>query len=447
MPHSLPPLVSRSLLPPFILVTSLFALWGFANDITNPMVSAFKKVLELDNFQASWVQFAFYFGYFTMALPAAIFAKRYSYKKSIILGLALYAGGALLFYPAASWESYPFFLLALYVLTFGLAFLETTASPYIMSLGPAETATRRLNLAQAFNPVGALGGLIVAKEFILSRLRADEMGVHAYAALDPARKAAIRTADLEVIRDPYLLLGAMVLVMLVLFLVLNMPEKETTYGRLEIRAAVRRLWVQPRYRWAVVAQAFYVGAQIMCWTYIYQYAESIGISNADAVPYGISALVVFLIGRWVGTYLLRFLPGGKLLLGFAIGATAMTLLTIFLVGMAGLYALVGISFFMSIMFPTIYGIALEGQGEDAKFGAAFLVMAIVGGALMPTLQGLLLDLGGSGYTDLRLLGVPEINFSFFLPLLCFVVVGWYGYQVFTYYPLPESEVVPPPPRP
>ncbi|WP_116125817.1 L-fucose:H+ symporter permease [Lewinella sp. IMCC34183] len=438
------PVVARSVLVPFIIVTSLFALWGFANDITNPMVSAFKKVLELDNFRASWVQFAFYFGYFTMALPAAIFAKRYSYKKSIILGLALYATGALLFYPAAAYASYTFFLLSLYILTFGLAFLETTASPYIMSLGAEETATRRLNLAQAFNPIGALGGLIVAKQFILSRLQVEELGGEAYAALDAGAQAIVRNADLQVIRDPYVLLGVTVIAMLVLFLVVDMPEKAHTQRELGIMPAIRRLWRQPRFAGGVVAQTFYVGAQIMVWTYIYQYAESIGISNADAVPYGISALVIFLVGRWVGTYALKFLSGGHLLFYFALGAMAMTLLTIFVVGQAGLYSLVAISFFMSIMFPTIYGIALEGQGEDAKFGAAFLVMGIVGGALMPTLQGLILDVGGDGYTDARLLGVPEVNFSFVLPLLCFAVVAGYGYRVFRHWP---NAPVPAPPDP
>ncbi len=422
------PVVARSVLLPFVIVTSLFALWGFANDITNPMVSAFKKVLELDNFQASWVQFAFYFGYFTMALPAAIFAKRYSYKKSIIVGLALYATGALLFYPAASRESYGFFLLSLYILTFGLAFLETTASPYIMSLGAEETATRRLNLAQAFNPVGALSGLIVAKQFILSRLQVEELGTAAYASLDATARAAVRNADLAIIRNPYVILGIAVIGMLVLFLTVNMPEKAEKPESLEIGAAIRRLWRQPRFYGGVVAQTFYVGAQIMCWTYIYQYAESVGISNADAVPYGITALVIFLMGRAVGTYLLKFVNGGSLLCYFGIGAMIMTLATISLVGLPGLYALVGISFFMSIMFPTIYGIALEGQGEDAKFGAAFLVMAIVGGALMPALQGLILDLGGAGYSDIRILGVPEVNISFLLPLLCFVIVAIYGYR-------------------
>ena len=433
MPTSAP-VVGRSVILPFIVVTSLFALWGFANDITNPMVSAFKKVLLLDNFQASWVQFAFYFGYFTMALPAAIFAKRYSYKKSIIVGLSLYAVGALLFYPAARYESYGFFLMSLYILTFGLAFLETTASPYIMTLGPEETATQRLNLAQAFNPMGALAGLIVAKQFILSRLQVEELGTEAYASLNPNAQAAVRNADLQVIRDPYVFLGLIVVAMLVLFLVVQMPEKAETERKLGVWAAIRRLWKQPRFAGGVVAQTFYVGAQIMCWTYVYQYAESIGISNADAVPYGISALVIFLVGRWIGTWLLKFVHGGKLLFLFALGAVVMTLLTIFLVGQAGLFALVGISLFMSIMFPTIYGIALEGQGEDAKFGAAFLVMGIVGGALMPTLQGLILDLGGGGYTDTRILGVPEVNFSFVLPLLCFLAVAVYGYLVHARWP-------------
>ena len=287
----------------------------------------------------------------------------------------------------------------------------------------------------------------MAKQFILSRLQVEELGAQAYAALPAAEKAAVRVADLQVIRNPYVLLGVVVIGMLILFLVVNMPEKAETGGRLGVRAAIARLWRQPRFAGGVAAQTFYVGAQIMCWTYIYQYAESIGIANADAVPYGISALVIFLVGRWIGTYLLKFLSGGKLLFYFSAGAVLMCLLTMFAVGMTGLYALVGISFFMSIMFPTIYGIALEGQGEDAKFGAAFLVMAIVGGALMPTLQGLILDLGGDGYTDIRLLGVPEVNFSFLLPLLCFVAVGVYGWLVFSRWHEPEPAVVGAPPRP
>ncbi len=435
------PIVARSVLLPFALVTSLFALWGFANDLTNPMVSAFKKVLELDNTQASYVQFAFYFGYFTMALPAAIFAQRYSYRKAIVVGLALYAVGALLFYPAAANENYAFFLAALYILTFGLAFLETTASPYVLTLGDEKTAVQRLNLAQAFNPIGALTGLIVAKTFILEALQSDDIGAGAYAQMDAAGKATIRTADLGVISGPYIALGLFLVLMIVLFLVINMP------GAAENRAApvlpaIKRLWAQPRFAGGVIAQAFYVGAQIMCWTYVYQYAESLGVDNASAVYYAVAALVIFLIGRFAGTALLSYFSSGKLLMLFCVGAGLATLGAMFVVGMVGLYSLVLISFFMSIMFPTIYGIALEGQREDAKFGAAFLVMAIVGGALMPVMQGKILDLGGPGYVDTTVLGVPEVNFSFILPLICFVVVGLYGYQVHRKYrvedPTPQA---------
>jgi len=430
------PVVAKEVLLPFILITSLFALWGFANDITNPMVSAFKKVLELTNTQASWVQMAFYGGYFTMALPAAIFAKKYSYKKGILLGLALYAIGALLFYPAAAYEQFGFFLAALYILTFGLAFLETTANPYILSMGAEETATQRLNLAQAFNPIGALAGLFAAQNFILGSLQSDDLdasGNAIYDTLSETAKAGIRSADLMVIRNPYVILGLAVIGVLVLIAVVKMPENKDRQTDESIGSAIGRIWIGriwkgKRFREGVIAQMFYVGAQIMCWTYIYQYAESIGIDNRSAVPYAMSALVIFLIGRWICTFLLRYLSSGKLLMYMSILAMIFTIGAIFLPGMTGLYSLVLVSFAMSLMFPTIYGIALEGMGDDAKYGAAFLVMAIVGGAIMPMAQGMILDFGGSGYTDTLIMGVPEVNFSFILPLICFVVVAIYGYR-------------------
>ncbi|MBX2817565.1 MAG: L-fucose:H+ symporter permease [Saprospiraceae bacterium] len=430
------PVVPKDLLVPFILITSLFALWGFANDITNPMVSAFKKVLELNNTQASWVQMAFYGGYFTMALPAAIFAKRYSYKKGILLGLALYAMGALLFYPAAAFEQFGFFLVALYILTFGLAFLETTANPFILSMGPDSTATQRLNLAQAFNPIGALAGLYAAQNFILGSLQSDdvdEAGNSVYDALSEAAKATVRSADLLVIRNPYVVLGLVVIGILILIAVVKMPEKEGESLSEGVWQTIRRIFKNPKFRDGVLAQMFYVGAQIMCWTYIYQYAETLNIDNRSAVPYAMAALGIFLVGRWICTFLLRYLNAGRLLLYFAVLAMLFTLGAIFLPGMSGLYSLVMISFCMSLMFPTIYGIALEGMGDDAKFGAAFLVMAIVGGAIMPLAQGVILDLGGSGYTDVQILGVPEVNFSFVLPLICFLMVALFAYRVMNVY--------------
>lgn len=427
-----PALVPKNLLFPFILITSLFALWGFANDITNPMVAAFKRVLELNNTQASWVQLAFYGGYFTMALPAAFFIKKYSYKTGVLLGLGLYAFGAILFYPAAAWESYGFFLAALYILTFGLAFLETTANPYILSMGPESTATQRLNLAQAFNPMGALAGLFVAKTFILNSLQSnntDENGALLYDTLDTTSKALVRSNDLMVIRNPYVILGLVVLAILVVIALVKMPENKDSNGKIDFGPTMKRLVKNRNFVEGTLAQMFYVGAQIMVWTYIYQYAESIGITTYNAVNYAYASLGVFLIGRWVCTALLRVFPPAELLAGFALLAMTFTLGAIFLPGMTGLYSLVGISFAMSLMFPTIYGIALEGLGEDSKFAAAFLVMAIVGGAIMPTLQGMILDFGGTGYTDVIILGVPEVNFSFALPLVCFLMVWLFAVRV------------------
>jgi FHS family L-fucose permease-like MFS transporter len=427
-----PALVPKNLLFPFILITSLFALWGFANDITNPMVAAFKRVLELNNTQASWVQLAFYGGYFTMALPAAFFIKKYSYKTGVLLGLGLYGFGAILFYPAAAWESYGFFLAALYILTFGLAFLETTANPYILSMGPEATATQRLNLAQAFNPMGALAGLFVAKTFILNSLKSnetDENGTLLYDTLDPLAKGMIRSNDLMVIRDPYVFLGLVVLAILVLIALVKMPEAKDGSGKIDFGPTMKRLIKNRNFVEGTLAQMFYVGAQIMVWTYIYQYAESLGITTYDAVNYAYASLGVFLVGRWVCTALLRVFPAARLLAIFALLAMGFTLGAIFLEGMIGLYSLVGISFAMSLMFPTIYGIALEGLGEDSKFAAAYLVMAIVGGAIMPTLQGMILDWGGTGYTDVLVMGVPEVNFSFFLPLACFFMVWLFAVRV------------------
>ncbi len=431
-----PPVVAREVLLPFILITSLFALWGFANDITNPMVSAFKKILELNNTQASWVQAAFYGGYFTMALPAAYVVKRYTYKLGIKVGLVLYALGALLFYPAAAMESYFFFLSALYILTFGLAFLETTANPYIMAMGAEETATRRLNLAQAFNPLGALSGLFVAQAFILGALQSDDVnarGENIYETLSGAAKAAVKSSDLMVIRDPYVALGVFVILMLVVISLVKMPEKLAKDSPGGMRQAIRRIFRKERFVGGVIAQLFYVGAQIMCWTYIYQYAENLGIDNRAAVNYAYVALGIFLLGRFICTFLLKYINSGKLLMLLAVAAMGCCLGAIFIEGPGGLYSLVLISFCMSLMFPTIYGIALTGLGEDAKPASAFLVMAIVGGAFMPVLQGLVLDIGGAGYADTLIMGVPEVNFSFSLPLLCFLVVALYGYRTFKVY--------------
>jgi len=436
MENQKPPVVPKKILLPFILITSLFALWGFANDITNPMVSAFKKILELSNTQASWVQAAFYGGYFTMALPAAYVAKKYSYKTGILVGLVLYAIGALLFYPAAAMENYMFFLAALYVLTFGLAFLETTANPFIMDMGAEETATQRLNLAQAFNPVGALTGLFVAQTFILAALHSDDLdaqGNSIYETLEGSAKAAVKTADLEVVRNPYVALGLFLILMIVVISFVKMPEKKEHENTTDMWSSIKRIFKKERFVGGVIAQMFYVGAQIMCWTYIYQYAENLGIDNREAVNYAFAALGIFLVARFLFTYLMKFIDAGKLLMLLSLLAVTFCLGTIFIEGIGGLYSLVMVSFCMSLMFPTIYGIALTGLGDDAKPASAFLIMAIVGGAFMPVLQGMILDIGGSAYNDTKIVGVSEVNFSFILPLTCFLVVAFYGFRTLKVY--------------
>jgi len=404
-----PEVVSRKVLIPFILVTSLFILWGFANAVTDPMVQAFKKVLELSNSQAAWVQMAFYGGYFCMALPAAMLMRKYSYKTCILIGLGLYATGALLFYPAALSEKFWFFCLGLYVLTFGLAFLETAANPYILALGAKETATQRLNLAQAFNPVGLIVGLLVAQQFVLKKLQSDD--IVDFSALDEASKILIKTSDLLVIRNPYVVLGLVIIVVFILFATIKMPHYEDKNGIPSISNTFSTLANDRKYTLGVLAQFLNVGAMVMCWTYIYQYAEGIGVDSVTAGYYQMVAFILFTIGRAIGTYLLRFMSSGELLMYFSLLAMLFILGTIFMTGYFGLYSLVCVSFFISLMFPTIYGIALENLTEEqSKIGSAGLVMAIVGSALLPKLQGIIIDAGGRGVADILILGVSEVNF-------------------------------------
>ena len=426
------PLVPRKYLLTFILITSLFALWGFANDITNPMVAAFQTVMELSVAKASMVQFAFYGGYATMAIPAALFIRKYSYKSGILLGLGLYAIGAFLFIPAAAYQEFAFFCFSLYILTFGLAFLETTANPFILSLGDKESSTRRLNLAQAFNPVGSLIGMAVASFVVLPYLwsdKRDATGKIIFDTLSEAEKANIRLHDLAIIRDPYVALGLVVLCILVVIALTKMPkvtseEKSSEEKENSVKQSLSNLWKKSIYREGVFTQMCYVAAQIMVWTFIIQYADHLGINKATAQVYNIIAMSLNLVGRFLGTYIMKFVNTRRLLTLFGIGASVCTMGAICIEGMLGLYSLILISLFMSIMFPSIYGIALENVSpQDTKLGAAFLVMAIVGGALMPPLQGMIID-------QEVIMGFPAVNISFVLPLICFLIIITYGYRSF-----------------
>ena len=416
-----------SYLIPFALITSCFALWGFANDITNPMVKAFSKIFRMSVSDGTLVQVAFYGGYFAMAFPAAMFIRKFSYKAGVMMGLGLYAAGAFLFYPAMMTGSYYPFLIAYFVLTCGLSFLETSCNPYILSMGPEETATRRLNLAQAFNPMGSLLGMYVAMNFIQNRLH--PMDTIERSKLSMEEFETIRNADLNVLITPYLAIGLVVLLMLLVICLVKMPKNADQSHRIDFANTLKRICGIPHYREGVIAQFFYVGAQIMCWTFVIQYgtrlfmAEGMDEQAAEVLSqrYNIIAMIIFCASRFICTFILRYLSPGLLLKVLAFAGMAFTFGVISFQNILGMYCLVGVSACMSLMFPTIYGIALQGLGDDAKFGASGLIMAILGGSVLPPLQAAIID-------QHTLFGLPAVNLSFVLPFICFVVIVIYGHR-------------------
>ena len=420
--------IAKPYLIPFVLVGLLFPLWGFANDITNPMVAAFRNILLVSNFESALVQCAFYGGYCFMAIPAAIFIWRFNYKQAILMGLALYSIGCLMFIPSGKMMVFEAFLFSYFVMTCGLSFLETSANPYILSMGNEATATQRLNLAQAFNPLGSLMGMFIAKEFILARLNStSEAGRWELAQNDPGLFTQIQQNDLNVIIGPYLMLGVVVAFVFVIFAITKLPgSRNENVDKLNLKPTLKRLFSNRLYIEGVVAQAFYVGAQIMCWTFIIHYGvNELGMTNADAQSYNMIAMVIFVSSRFICTYLLKYINPGQLLMGLALGGGIFTLGTIFISGMMGLYSLVAVSACMSLMFPTIYGIALKGLGEDAKIGSAGLILAIGGGSLMPPLQGAIMDMSSFSMGEFML---SSTRVSFCLPVICFLVIGFFGWN-------------------
>ena len=414
---------------PFILITSCFALWGFANDITNPMVKAFSKIFRMSVTEGALVQVAFYGGYFAMAFPAAIFMRKYSYKASILLGLGLYALGALLFFPAKMTGEYFPFLIAYFILTCGLSFLETSSNPYILSMGSEETATRRLSLAQAFNPIGSLLGMYVAMNFIQNKLH--PMDTAAREALSEAEYIAIRDADLTTLIAPYLVIGLVILAMFFIVRFAKMPKNGDQSHEINFIPTMKRIFSLPRYREGVITQFFYVGAQIMCWTFIIQYGTRVfmemGMTEQEAEVesqfYNMIAMGLFCVSRFICTFLLKYFNPGQLLKILALAAAIFTLGVIFFQDIWGMYCLVAVSGCMSLMFPTIYGIALNRLGDDAKFGSAGLIMAILGGSVLPPLQAAIIDMG-------TVFNMPAVNVSFVLPLICYIMVMISGQRTY-----------------
>ena len=420
--------IAKPYLIPFVLVGLLFPLWGFANDITNPMVAAFKNILLVSNFESALVQCAFYGGYCFMAIPAAIFIWRFNYKQAILMGLALYSIGCLMFIPSGKMMVFEAFLFSYFVMTCGLSFLETSANPYILSMGNEATATQRLNLAQAFNPLGSLMGMFIAKEFILARFNStSEAGRWELAQNDPGLFTQIQQNDLNVIIRPYLMLGIVVAFVFVIFAITKLPgSRNENVDKLNLKPTLKRLFSNRLYLEGVVAQAFYVGAQIMCWTFIIHYGvNELEMTKAEAQSYNMVAMIIFVSSRFVCTYLLKYINPGQLLMALALGGGLFTLGTIFISGIMGLYSLVAVSACMSLMFPTIYGIALKGLGEDAKIGSAGLILAIGGGSLMPPLQGAIMDMSSFSMGEFML---SSTRVSFCLPVICFLVIGFYGWN-------------------
>ena len=416
---------------PFILITSCFALWGFANDVTTPMVKAFSKIFRMSVTEGAMVPVAFYLGYFVMAFPAAMFIQRYSFKYGVLIGLALYAIGALMFFPAKEMGMFFPFLLAYFILTCGLSFLETSCNPYIYCMGSEETATRRLNLAQAFNPLGVLAGSYVAMHFVQARMSPIDSKTREL--LDDTQFELIKDHDLNILIQPYIYIGAFILILLVLIALTKMPKITSTSSNKPLGQTLKELLKAKNYREGVIAQFFYIGAQVMCWTFIIQYGTHVFVGEGMderaaeilSQKYNIAALVLFTVFRFICTYFLKFIAPGRLLTILAvIGGTAVAGVILF-TDVNGLYCLVIVSACMSLMFPTIYGIALRGLGDaNVKVASAGLIMAILGGSVFPPLQAALID------AKVSMFGLPATNTSFIVPLICFAVVGWYGHRAY-----------------
>ena len=398
----------RRYVPALIITVSLFFLWGMANNLNDILIAQFRKAFTLSDFATSFVQQVFYMGYFLFAIPASNVLRRYGYKAGIILGLLLYATGALLFYPAALFSTYQLFLFALFVIAAGLAFLETSANPLMTELGDPSTATRRLNWAQAANPLGAISGILIGRNFILSGIEHDEATLSTMS--ETARKAFYQ-AEVQAVAAPYLVIAGVVLLFAIMAALVRFPGGGTrvadaSTGQVRFADALRR----PRLVGAVVTQFFYVGAQVGLWSYTIRYAQgNLGMSERDGADALFVSLILFSAGRFVGTALMARVAPVRLLAVFAAVSMALAVAAALLDGRAGLYALVAASFFMSIQFPTIFALGVEGLGPLRRLGSSLIIMAIIGGAGLTALIGLISDRAG-------------ISLAMLVPAACFGAV-------------------------
>ena len=398
---------------PFILITSLFLMWGLANNMTDTLLAAFKRIMSMSDFQTSWIQVAFYGSYFCLALPAAIIIKKFTYKTGVLFGLGLFIAGSLLFYPASQTMVYGHFLASLFVLAGGLSILETAANPYIIAMGPEETGTQRLNLAQSFNPIGSIFGVLLSKLFILSQL--NQASAETRANMQADELQVIQSQELAAVMGPYVGVAVVLLIIWLLIAFTRMPKASDSDNSVNIASTVNRLLKNQNYVWGVVAQFFYVGAQICVWSFTIRYVMlELNLNEDDAATYYLTALLLFTVSRFVCTALMKYISPSNLLSILALLAVGCTAVVILGRGVMGVYALVAISGCMSLMFPTIYGLAVRGLGDDTKIGGSGLIMAILGGAVITSIQGQVSDL------------TQNIHIAYIVPLLCFVVVAFYG---------------------
>jgi FHS family L-fucose permease-like MFS transporter len=407
--------VPRSILIPFILLTSCFALWGLANNMTDVLIAQFKKVFTLTDMQSGLVQTAFYGAYFCLALPAALFIKRFSYKAGVLLGLGLFCTGALMFYPASQIMTYGPFLASLFVLAGGLSILETSANPYIIAMGPQETATRRLNLAQSFNPIGSITGVLIGKFYILSQLNPATDAERALMSADELGQ--IQTGELAAVMGPYVVVALVIVAVWLAIAFTRMPvAHDANNNGLDLKGSFARLLAKRHFVRGVLGQFFYVGAQIGCWSYTIRYVMTeVGGNEADASTYLLASIVIFSACRFVCTALMKFISPARLLGLLAAGAVLCLLVVMMIGSMAGVYGLIGVSACMSLMFPTIFGLSVHGLGKDTQFGGSCLIMAILGGAVLTAIMGQISDMAG-------------IRMAFIIPLIGFIYLIHFGFK-------------------
>lgn len=459
-------IVPKGIVLPFALLTSLFFAWALPNNLTDTMLAAFKRIMSMSDSKTAWIQVACYlFGYGCFAIPAALFIKKYTYKAGVMLGLGMYALGTFMFYPAMLMAatnihiSFMMFLLAIIILFAGLSVLETATNSYVCAIGPQETATQRLNFAQSFNPFGAITGVVISQVFILSQL--NTMSAAERAAIPAAELIKIQGAELNVVTMTYMAVGLVMVGLLLAFYFTKMPYLKEDEKRIDFAGTFKRLLKNKNYVWAVVAQFFYVGAQIAVWSFIIRYvmqqlefdaiiaqlganastaeiieklrnvepiaagfynvAEWIGLDallpqtpEQAGATYYILSLILFVIARFVSTWLMKYINPRHLLTALAVLAVISCLVTIYGVGFIGVYGIVCISGCMSLMFPTIYGMGIAGLGEDTKIGGAGMVMAIAGAAVLTQIQGIVSDQAGS------------IELAYWVPAIAFLIIAYYS---------------------